>query len=223
MGVDLTTLTTKYPKLYHMAAPGSWPGIFQHGLLSTSRLLRLFEVEEEQRRSLESAHRRQSVEIVHPVHGRATLRDQCPMDDAGLRRALPPEISPADWYRTLNEKVFFWVCEKRLHTFMSARAYRSQPRVLLTLDARRLLEAYADAVLLCPINSGATKPYPRQRDYSSFLPLAQYPWSHWESKRRGKDTVVEVAITGGVPNLREFVIRVEEVDPSGDRREIFRP
>lgn len=38
-GVDPGELAERYPRLFHMAAAGSWPSIERHGLLSTSALL----------------------------------------------------------------------------------------------------------------------------------------------------------------------------------------
>jgi hypothetical protein len=42
-----------YPRLFHMSHSGSWPSIQQHGLLSTTALLDLFEVKGKERESLE--------------------------------------------------------------------------------------------------------------------------------------------------------------------------
>ena len=49
----------------------------------------------------------ESVAITHPVEGTAVIRDQKPMTDEGLRRALETGLSPTDWYRILNTKAFF--------------------------------------------------------------------------------------------------------------------
>lgn len=221
MPVTVETLSAKYPRLYHMAAPGSWDNIRRHGLLSTSALLDLYGASGGARDRVESAHRSGSVELEHPTHGRAIVRDQRPMDDRGLRRALPAHISPADWYRFLNGRVFFWLCPERLATLMGAAAYRSQRNVVLTVDTRSLLRAHEAQVLLCPINSGATKPMPSPRDYDTFQPLSTYPWEQRIRAGRGKDTVVELTVTGGVPDIVDHVILVEEVDPSGARTPLY--
>jgi uncharacterized protein DUF7002 len=43
--MDVAELVETCPRLFHMAEPGSWAGIQRHGLLSTSALLDLFEVD----------------------------------------------------------------------------------------------------------------------------------------------------------------------------------
>jgi hypothetical protein len=48
-------LASRYPVLFHMAEDGSWESIRERGLLSTSALLDLFEVEAEERFASESA------------------------------------------------------------------------------------------------------------------------------------------------------------------------
>jgi hypothetical protein len=50
----------------------------------------------------------------------SVVRDQFPMTDAGLLRCLPNHISPADWYKLLNQKVFFWLTKDRLIRLLNA-------------------------------------------------------------------------------------------------------
>src|SRR5689334_13986459 len=97
-----------YPRLYHMAEAGVWPSIERHGLLSTTALLDLFEVNGNQRRAIQSEHRPESVTITHPQHGSAVIRDQKPMREGALRKCLR-EMSPQQWYEMLNGRVFLWV------------------------------------------------------------------------------------------------------------------
>ena len=87
-----------------MAEFGSWPSIRQHGLLSTSALLDLYEVAGVERAGLEFRHRPECEEIYHDAHGSAVIRDQKPMTDADLRKCLRDGLTPADWYEILNEK-----------------------------------------------------------------------------------------------------------------------
>src|SRR5258708_14355918 len=104
-----------------MANAGAWPGIQRHGLLSKSAFLDLFEVEGDRREELESRRRFQSEEILHPVHGRALLRDQKPLNEQKLVGALTDGLCPRDWYRLLNQKVFFWGPEGRLGVLRGAK------------------------------------------------------------------------------------------------------
>lgn len=210
-GISAAALTERFPRLFHMAEAGSWPSIQKHGLLSTSALLDLFEVKGSEREALEARHRPESVTIRHSKHGTAVVRDQKPMSDAALRKCLRDDLSPSDWYRLLNGRVFFWLSEGRLERLLGARAYRDKRQTILTLDTARLLARHEARVLLSPLNSGSTimKPQPRGRD--TFLPMAEYDFAHWSKKRGREDSVVELTVEYSVPDIRDFVLRVEEV------------
>ncbi|SET98247.1 DUF7002 family protein [Stigmatella erecta] len=209
-GIRAEAFSERFPRLFHMAEAGSWPGIQRHGLLSTSALLDLFEVRGEQRMALEARHRPESVLLQHPRHGTAVVRDQKPMNDAGLLRSLEGGLSPADWYQLLNARVFFWVSHERLAKLLHARAYRGKRQTVLTVDTARLLARHEARVLLSPINSGATKPFPARRGPDTFLPMARYPFSFWDQKRNRRHPVAELTVTHAVPDIRDFVLRVEE-------------
>ena len=214
-GVRAEILTQRFPQLFHMAEAGSWPSIQRHGLLSTSALLELFEVKGSKREALEARHRPESVTLTHPRYGVAVVRDQKPMDDAGLERSLGGGLSPSEWYRLLNARVFFWLDRPRLDRLLQARAYRDKRQTVLTVDTARLLAHHQARVLLSPINSGATKPYPQPRGPDTFLPLARYPFEHWDAKRKRRDPVVELTVEHSVPDIRQLVLRVEEVGGGG--------
>jgi hypothetical protein len=62
-----------YPQLYHMAEDGAWDSIRKWGLLSTARLVELFEVPEPERAQLLTQHRPNSVPVTHSVHGRVVI------------------------------------------------------------------------------------------------------------------------------------------------------
>jgi hypothetical protein len=218
--VTASQLAEDYPVLFHMAAAGSWPGIQTHGLLSTTALLDLFEITGEQRRCIEEEHRPEEVRIEHPLHGRAVIRDQKPMDGPGLLRALPEGLSPREWHLILNAKVFFWVRRSRLDVMMAARAYRNTPKTVLYLKTEDLLERHAADVLLAPMNTGATKPMPHPRDRNTFLPLGEYPYQELRRKKR-QHAVVELAVETSVPQIGELVFRAEHVEPSGVVETLF--
>lgn len=210
-GVTAEVLSELYPRLYHMAEEGSWDGIVRHGLLSTSALLDLFEVTGEERRRIESERRSGSVVITHPVHGRAVIRDQKPMDDTGLARALRDDLTPREWYEFLNRHVFFWTSEARLKRLLSAREYRNRRQLVLTIRTAELLALHHSAVLLSPMNSGATKPYPHPRGRDTFLPMSDYPLAEWKRKRPRGEFVVELLVATSVLDVVDFVERAEHV------------
>ena len=209
MGISTQEFARRFPLLYHMAEFGSWPSIRQHGLLSTSALLDLYEVAGAQREALEARHRPECQRIYHDAHGSAVIRDQKPMTEAGLHKSLRDDLSPREWYEILNEKVFFWVTKERLQKLLGAGAYRKRRHTVLTVDTRGILEGHEQHAVLSPINSGATKPNPQPRGRDTFKPLDAYPFDEWNRKRHGRDPVVELAMTHSVPDIEKFVIRVE--------------
>jgi hypothetical protein len=213
-------LANHFPVLFHMAAEGSWPSIEQHGLLSTIALLELFDVDLPTRKIIVEQHRPESIPITHAIHGSAVVRDQKPMDDVGLVRALEGGLQPIDWYQILNAKVFFWVTERRLRTMMNARAYREQPKTILYVDTAELLDRHLDRVVLAPMNTGATKPMPFPRGPQTFRPLDEYPFEERLKKNR-RDPIVELAVHEAVRDIRECVIRVEAVHPGAPTEVLF--
>lgn len=103
MAISQEQFLALYPRLYHMAQAGSWPSIMRRGLLSTSALLDLFEVNGIAREAIESQHRPSSVEITHATHGRAIIRDQKPMSEKALLKCLVG-TTPRQWYELLNRR-----------------------------------------------------------------------------------------------------------------------
>lgn len=206
---ELEKLILDNPSLYHMAERGAWPSIQKHGLLSTSALLDLYGVSGQDRYTIEATRRPACIPIDAEGLPTAVIRDQIPMDDQGLIRGLPAHITPQDWYELLNRKVFFWLTRDRLLRLTGAKAYKEKEHDVLELDTRSLVEAYYDQILLCPINSGCTKPYPAKRDYNTFLPIDEYPYEAWRKKRgNGGDKVVELVVERAVPDVARFVKRV---------------
>ena len=202
-------IANRWPHLFHMAEAGSWPAIQRHGLLSTSALLDLFEIEGDLRDRLESARRPKSVSIEHPVHGTAWIRDNKPINETVLRRTLVGMTEP-EFYRLLNGRVFLWLTEKRLAKLRAAPPYRERRHDILVVSTERLFSAYADRVELSPMNSGAVHPaadYPRGR--GTFSRIADYPWA----QRKGTapvEPIVEVTVPYAIPDVADHVVNVRE-------------
>jgi hypothetical protein len=207
-GITADELSERFPFLYHMAQLGSWPSVERHGLLSTTALLDLFEVRGDERFRIESCHRPENIAINHAVHGQAVIRDQKPMSDRSVCRALVGSgLKPADWYRELNFRVFFWLSEERLNTLMRARAYRRQRHTVLVVDTMRLVERHEHRIMLSAINSGCTIPFPHKRGLETFRRIAEYPYTR---RKRNRDPIVELAVDYSVPDVRDFVTEVRE-------------
>ena len=206
--MNVEDLVATYPRLYHMAEAGSWPGIHRHGLLSTSALLDLFEVDGNLRATLESARRPESVILTHPVHGTAVIRDQIPLREGPLRQCLIG-MTPVEWYRELNRRVFFWLHETRVVGLLRGQAYRGRPHDVLTIDTASLVAAYEDQITLAPINTGSTIYNPRPRGVGTFLPIADYPFDDWRRRRSRRSAVAELAVAGAVPDVVNHTLVVE--------------
>lgn len=202
---ELAELLDHCPLAYHMAERGAWQGITADGLLSTTALLDLYEISGLQRNEIESCRRDHCFPITAQGKPGAVIRDQLPMDDVGLVRCLPPDITPRDWYEFLNKKVFFWLTESRLFRLTEARAYRQNEHEVLVVNTRKLVEEHYDSIWLCPMNSGTTKPMPHPRDYSIFSRISDYPYANWRSKRPRGERVVELCVDNSVPNILDFV------------------
>jgi hypothetical protein len=205
--MDAEDLYGNFPRLFHMAEDGSWPSIQRHGLLSTSALLDLFEIQEKERFSIESERRAERVTVTHPDHGTAIIRDQKPLNMAALDRILIG-MSPQQWFETLNARVFFWLTEKRLIDFLSARSYRDQVHSVIAVDTRALLERHAARVALTSFNTGSTYYNPPRRGVGTFLSIPEYPFDERRRKRGLAHAVVELAVERGVSDIGDVAVSV---------------
>lgn len=197
----------RYPRLWHMAEEGSWPLIEEHGLLSTTALLDLFEIGGERRFPLESAHRRRSETIEHPVYGSAVIRDQKPMNEITLGKCLL-DMTAREWFENLNRRVFFWPSEERLERMLAAGAYKTRSHTVLTIDTLALFGEHLGEIALSTINSGATFPMgaaPRGSD--TFRRLPDFPWDERLSTHR-HEPAAELAVDYSVPRVVGMVADV---------------
>lgn len=220
--VDTELLINTFPSIYHMAELESWPGIQKHGLLSASALLDLFEVTGETRFAIESQRRSNDVRLSHPLHGDAIIRDNKPMSDGALSRCLNG-MSPVEWYRTLNAKVFFWLTEARLATLLCARAYRDRRHCVLRVNTRELLANYQNNVWLSAINSGATIFNPVPRGTETFRRIKDYPFEErFEVTHSRTKSIAELAIDYSVPSILQYLEEVTVRDQSGTIAMVYR-
>jgi hypothetical protein len=206
-GVTPEALSKVYPRLYHMTHEGGWDQIQRYGLLSTTALLNVWQVKAERRRRIESEARKSPVVLLHPQHGKVVIRDQKPLEEKKLRKALV-DCTPQEWCRLLNRKVFFWPTWERLRTHMSARGNRGKKHLVLTLDTYLLVTAYKHKITLCPLNSGNTIPFAHKRGRHSFMPMDQYPFNQRVARGRYY-TVVELAVDTAIPDVFDFVVSAD--------------
>ena len=210
-------LSENYPVLYHIAWGGSWPSIRANGLLSSKALLRLYGKNDNEISELTQSRRPHWVEIQCPGRPSAVLRDQKPLTDAGLRRALGGSAEPWQWYDLINSMVFFWPTMKRLETMISASAYEKVDHDVLVIDTKKLVDLAGPNIRLSRMNSGCTKPFAHSRDMDLFKRIEDYPF---EFRRRycGKPkAVAEICVLHRVERIVEAVLEVR----SGSAKEIL--
>lgn len=206
--LELEELLRRHPTLYHMAELGSWPSIQTYGLLSTTSLLELYQIKGSERRSIENCHRPESMTIRSAGLADAVVRDQKPMSDGSLKRALNGRMSNEEWFRLLNQRVFFWLTRARLLRLTQAAAYRAREHEVLELNSESVVRDYRDQITLSPINSGCTKPFPHPRGQQTFKTIDDYPYQEMRRSRGPHDVVVELCVGGGVPDVARYVNRV---------------
>jgi hypothetical protein len=213
---ELAEFLVTSPKFYHMAEFKSWPSIKARGLLSTTAILDLYGVAGAKRVEIEETRRPKGVTLTHASLKPITIRDQIPMSDDALRKCLLDGLQPADWYRLLNQRVFFWPSEERLLRLLGAKAYRDREHDVLEVDASALVEDYSETITLSPINSGSTLFNPRLRGSGTFARIPDYQYA----QRPKNNRVAEIAIDHSVPNMAKYVTRVVEMKGADKIREL---
>jgi hypothetical protein len=191
-----------------MAESGSWDSIVEHGLLSTSALLDLYQVQGEERLVIESQRRPVSVTLHHDQHGTAVVRDQKPLLAAVLNKTLK-DATISEFCEVLNSQVYFWVNKARLEKLRNAPPYRHRPHLILELDTAELVRRHKSAIRLSHLNSGATHPaanYPRGP--GTFQPFESYPWAA-RAAVNAREPVVEMAVLYSVADASELVLKRE--------------
>jgi hypothetical protein len=205
MNVD--QLAARYPRLYHMAEADTWPAIKANGLMSTSAALDYHAIGGLQRSALEAGHRPEKVQL-GKGQGAIILRDQKPMPPERLARGLRDGITPTDWYKLLNAKVFMWAEEHRLLGLLNARQYRNLEHDVLTIDTASLLAEHAADIWLCHMNSGNTFPIPHHQGATTFRRILDYPIKANGSPQK---EVVEVVVDYHVPHISKHVTEVRRM------------
>jgi hypothetical protein len=210
--MNIDRLIERYPRLYHMAEANTWDSIREFGLLSTTAILDLHQMEGDQRLPYESLHRPEMMTVPANAVPPMVLRDQKPMATERLQRVLINGVTTRQWYELLNRKVFFWATPERLHTLLNARHYRAIVHDVLTVDSASFFSAHEHQIELCHMNSGNTLPYLHPRDTTIFRSVADYP-----AKRSGlpEKEVAEVTVAYSVSDIANHVLEVHQYVGSG--------
>ncbi|MFV4913337.1 hypothetical protein PFZ49_07205 [Microbacterium lacticum] len=204
-------LIERHPQLFHMAEAGSWPGIREHGLITTEDLVLTAGLPAAQTDALLRERRSRSTVIEHPLYGRVVIRDQGPLNLSHLRGVLT-DVTLEGWLQILNSRVFFWLHPDKLQQLLNARRYRQQPQDVITVDTRSLLDATDDRVRLSRMNSGATLyPSAPPRGSTTFETIENYDYALQRRRRGAVDAIVELAVVGGVADIEPHVLDVRRL------------
>jgi hypothetical protein len=206
--MDIERLIVLHPCLFHMAEAGAWDSIRHRGLLSTSAILDLSGIAGADRSRIESGQRMEKEVIAIGSAASIVLRDQKPMPRSQLLVALQDGITPEEWYRTINSKVFFWMSQARLECLLNARSYRRLEHDVLVIDSARFIHTYADQIRLSPMNSGNTFPVATKRGIDTFSRIQNYPATKSGSPRK---KVVELVVENSVPDIADYVFEVRRM------------
>lgn len=204
-------LADLHPRLFHVAGADAFSGISKLGLLPTAVLLKRFEVEPATQKELTEKRRPVPVVINHQRYGKVEINDNLPLTEKALAQCLDDGLAPRDWLSILNERVFFFPNEEAAFALASARMNVERVKTVVVLHTLPLARAYADSLELCPINSGSTIRKPARRGLATFTPLKKLSYAEWRGLRGQRDTIREVAIRGGIPDIKDFVVEAFEM------------
>lgn len=198
----------QYPRIFHMAEADTWSSIRRHGLLSTEEVLLRSDLERSEIERLLCSQRPDKATVRVKQVGEVVLRDQKPMAESRLKKALAPGLTVQEWYRLINARVFFWAQEHRLLGLLNASAYRQLEHDVLIVDTASILSAHADEAWLCHMNSGNTFPVPHPRGRDAFKRIADYPA---KSNGAPMKEVVEITFDKHVLDIAAHVLEVRRM------------
>lgn len=211
-------LARRHPRLFHVTSAGAWSSIRRHGLLSTSRILDLLEMERMERRQLEAMRRPRHHYLDHPDFDTFVLGDNSPLHEATLAGCLDDGLSVQDWLLMLNARVFFWADMRGANRLLQARANRTRPLTLLVIDTFSLATAHAERIELSPINSGAASRRPARRGAATLTPLSTMTHEAWRQRCGRRDRILEVIVMGAVADIAQHILEVRRVPPASTAR-----
>lgn len=198
-------MTSRIEKLFHLAEASNLSSILEYGLMSTERLLDAASILDRERADRLRSHRPQNIRVSE----RVLIRDQRPMPPSALARVLDDGLKPADWYALLNGFVFFWLDRKRMER--QRKACGDRPQVVLTFDARVLLDLFGADVFVSPINSGNARRKPARRGLTTLMPYASWLRDGWPTGRNGR-LPVEFLFRCTIPAKAPCLIDIAELE-----------
>jgi hypothetical protein len=178
--MKIEEFTKKKEFLYHLTDKDNLEKIKAvKELLSTEAILNLSSLDENERNEFLS-QRRKNHEIIKVGEDRYHIRDQRPISLLNLVKCLTTGFSVKDFFRMLNNRVFFWPTLHRLNSHY--KRYSSENPVIIKVSTEELLEINPHSEF-CRLNSGATrsnshlKGAPPERGNGTFLPAEEFKYT----------------------------------------------
>ena len=195
------------PMLWHVAAPGAWERIRQHGFLTAHQIVERSALSAEARQRLAASPRRTSIEL--DVDGtRFLLRDQGPLlKKKDLDSILEEGMTTAEWLHLLDDRVYFFAQRAHMEMLRDKYAALNGSVEVITVSPLRLAQAAGERLELANQNTGAvarTKERYKTRD--TFKPLSSFP------TQRPKEVTVREGLP---PQSLEVVVSVERWSADG--------
>ena len=198
----------RFPALYHAAWPEARDRIREEGLLSPLALAESLGLSEAETERVLTGTR----PAITPLAPDVILNDNSPLQSGPLSRCLRDGLTPGDWKRALNSRVFLFTKEKEARAFANAAASRDRDRDVWAFDGLAFATAFLDRMEVTPFNTGAATRRPPLRDLSTFAPVAGLDFEQWRTRRvragekQTPDSVREVCVRGSAPDA----VRVAE-------------
>lgn len=231
---ELEKLIVDHPVLYHLTWRGAWSSILEHGLLSTNALLDRSTKSNNEKSAIGCRHRSKCVSVegeesdMPPL--RAMVRDQSTLIDDKLKEYLRViGMSAEDWYRRQNARVFFFLKKEppqggRERGFVAlAKKYEQQDVIIVC--TKSLINAHFHKIDLSHYNSGFNVTAAKapevsdayRRHDSLFLRIENYTYK----RDNRKNHVNELTVVGGVPDIRDHVIKIVEMNHGKEGKVVY--
>lgn len=178
--MKIEEFVTKREYLYHLTDNGNLEKIISRKeLLSAEAILGLSELDKNHQNAFLS-ERRKKHEVIKIGADSYHIRDQRPISILNLLKCLTRGFTKEDFFRMLNDRVFFWPTLKRLNSHF--KRYSKENPVILRVRTVDILKINPHAEF-CRLNSGATrsnsylKGAPPERGNGTFLPADQFKFT----------------------------------------------
>jgi hypothetical protein len=192
----------------HVGPMGVWEQVTKHGFRTAEQLILDADLTEEERQSLLSTPRRESVRL--NVHGESViLRDQGALfARKDLKSILGDGPDVSDWIHLLNQRVYFFTDETSMRKLLEKYLQIDGGQDVIWLSPLKLVESAGLRLELTSQNTGAiARQSGSQKTADAFAPL----WRFTDRKP------TEATIFGGLDDLSP-VVRAERCFEDGRRQ-----